>query len=164
MPSALLRSFLFTWMMPSSSGTAGVAGPDGVAELTSWWRVLLEMALASEASWKSSGPLPCPLPHPPSSPQEKGHWCRECNKGYTTKQALVAHHKAKHGPAPSVEELTCLTCSKIFKVVKTMREHLATHKGPFPCQVEGCQAGPFSLPKRLNWHLEEAHRFSTRKE
>ena len=65
--------------------------------------------------------------------QEKGHWCRECNKGYTTKQALVAHLKAKHGPAPLVEELTCPTCSKIFKVVKTMREHLATHKGPLHC-------------------------------
>ena len=65
--------------------------------------------------------------------QEKGHWCRECNKRYTTKQALVAHLKAKHGPAPSVEELTCPTCGKIFRVVKTMREHLATHKGPFHC-------------------------------
>ena len=94
----------------------------------------------------------------------KGYWCRECKKGYTTKQALVAHLKAKHGPAPSVEELTCPTCGKIFKVVKTMKEHLATHKWPFHCQVEGCQAGPFSLPKRLNWHLEEAHGFSTTKE
>ena len=102
--------------------------------------------------------------HLKSCGQEKGHWCRECNKGYTTKQALVAHLKAKHGPAPSVEELTCLTCGKIFRVVKTMRQHLATHKGPFHCRVEGCQAGPFSLPKRLNRHLEEAHRFSARKE
>ena len=88
--------------------------------------------------------------HRRSCGQEKGHWCQECSKGYTTKQALVAHLKAKHGPAPSVEELTCPTCGKIFKLIKTMREHLATHKGPFPCQVEGCQAGPFSLPKRLN--------------
>ena len=102
--------------------------------------------------------------HLKSCGQEKGHWCRDCNKGYTTKQVLVAHLKAKHGPAPSVEELTCPTCGKIFKIVKTMREHLATHKGPFHCQVEGCQAGPFSLPKRLNWHLEEKHGFSTRKE
>ena len=102
--------------------------------------------------------------HLKSCGQEKGYWCRECNKGYTTKQTLVAHLKAKHGPAPSVEELTCPTCSKIFKVVKTMREHVATHKGPFHCRVEGCQAGPFSLPKRLNRHLEEAHGFSARKE
>ena len=93
--------------------------------------------------------------HLKSCGQEKGHWCRECNRGYTTKQALVVHLKAKHGPAPSVEELTCPTCAKIFKIVKTMREHFATHKGPFYCQVEGCQAGPFSLPKRLNQHLEE---------
>ena len=71
--------------------------------------------------------------HLKSCGQEKGHWCRECKKGYTTKQALVAHLKAKHGPALSVEELTSLTCSKIFRVVKTMREHLATHKGPFHC-------------------------------
>ena len=102
--------------------------------------------------------------HLKSCGQEKGHWCWECNKGYTTKQALVAHLKAKHGPEPSVEELTCPTCGKIFRVVKTMQEHLATHKGPFHCRVEGCQAGPFSLPKRLNRHLEEAHRFSARKE
>ena len=71
--------------------------------------------------------------HLKSCGQEKGHWCRECSKGYTTKQALVAHLKAKHGPAPSVEKLTCPTCSKIFNIVKTMREHLATHKGPFHC-------------------------------
>ena len=102
--------------------------------------------------------------HQRSCGQEKGHWCQECSKGYTTKQALVAHLKAKHGPAPSVEELTCPTCGKIFKLIKTMWEHLATHKGPFPCRVEGCQAGPFSLPKRLNWHLEKAHGFSARKE
>ena len=71
--------------------------------------------------------------HLKSCGQEKGHWCSKCNKGYTTKQALVANLKAKHGLAPSVEELTCLTCSKIFRVVKTMREHLAAHKGPFHC-------------------------------
>ena len=66
--------------------------------------------------------------HLKSYGQEKGHWCRECNKGYTTKQALVAHLKAKHGLAPSVEELTCPTCGKIFRVVKTMREHLTTQR------------------------------------
>ena len=71
--------------------------------------------------------------HLKSCGQEKGHWCQECSKGYTTKQALVAHLKAKHGPAPSVEELTCPTYGKIFNIVKTMQEHLATHKGPFHC-------------------------------
>ena len=29
--------------------------------------------------------------HVKSCGQEKGHWCQECNKGYTTKQTLVAH-------------------------------------------------------------------------
>ena len=82
--------------------------------------------------------------HLKSCGQEKGHWCRGCNKGYTTKQALVAHLKAKHGLAPSVKKLTCPACGKIFRVVKTMREYLATHKGPFHCRVEGCQACPFS--------------------
>ena len=53
--------------------------------------------------------------HLKSCGQEKGHWCKECNRGYTTKQALVAHLKAKHGPAPSIEELTCPTCGKVFK-------------------------------------------------
>ena len=71
--------------------------------------------------------------HLKSCEQEKGHWCRECNREYTTKQALVAHLKAKHGPPPSVVELTCPTCGKILKIVKAMREHLATDKGPFHC-------------------------------
>ena len=95
---------------------------------------------------------------------EKGHWCQTCKKGYTTKQALVAHLKVKHGPAPTVEQLTCSTCSKVFQLVKTMREHMASHKGPFFCRVEGCGAGPFSLPKCLNRHMEERHCFSARKE
>ena len=96
--------------------------------------------------------------------QEKGHWCQECNRGYTTKQALVAHLKAKHGPPPTVEQLTCPTCSKVFKLIKTMHEHMASPKGPFYCRVEGCSAGLFSLPKHLNRHVEEKHRFSARKE
>ena len=96
--------------------------------------------------------------------KDKQHNCQSCNKGYTTKQALTAHLKAKHGPAPTTEELTCPTCGKVFKLIKTMREHLATHKGPYPCPVEGCDDGPFSLPKRLNRHLAEKHGFAARKQ
>ena len=103
-------------------------------------------------------------PHMKSCSQEKGHWCQECNKGYTTKQALVAHLKVKHSPAPTVEQLTCPISSKVFKVIKTMREHMASHKGPFHCRVKGCSAGLFLLPKHLNRHMEEKHRFSARKE
>ena len=66
--------------------------------------------------------------HMKSCSQEKGHWCQECNKGYTTKQALVAHLEVKHSPAPTVEQLTCPISSKVFKVIKTMREHMASHK------------------------------------
>ena len=102
--------------------------------------------------------------HMESCSQEKGHWCQECNKGYITKQALVAHLKVKHSPAPTVEQLTCLISSKVFKVIKTMREHMASHKGLFHCRVKGCSAGLFLLPKRLNRHTEEKHRFSARKE
>ena len=69
--------------------------------------------------------------------QEKGHWCQTCKKGYTTKQALVAHLKVKHGPAPTVEQLTCPTCSKVFKLVKTMHEHMASHKGPSFAEWKG---------------------------
>ena len=82
--------------------------------------------------------------------QEKGHWCQECNKGYTTKQTLVAPLKVKHGPAPTVEQLTRPTCSKVFKVFKTMWEHITSHKGLFHCRVKGCSAGLFLLPKCLN--------------
>ena len=96
--------------------------------------------------------------------QEKGHWCQECNRGYTTKQALVAHLKVKHGPASTVEQLMCPTCFNVFKVIKTMWEHMASHKGPFHCRVEGCSAGLYSLPKCLNRHTEEKHIFAARKE
>ena len=96
--------------------------------------------------------------------QDKQHNCQACGKGYTTKQALVAHIKAKHGPPPTTKELTCPISEKVFKVLKTMREHMATHKGPFPCPVEGCTNGPFSLPKRLNRHLAERHEFSACKQ
>ena len=71
--------------------------------------------------------------HEKSCGQEKSHWCKACNLGYTTKQALVHHLKAKHGSAPKKEELTCATCGKEFNMVKTMHEHLASHKGPFYC-------------------------------
>ena len=102
--------------------------------------------------------------HKKSCGQEKSHWCKACNLGYTTKQALVHHLKAKHGPAPTKEELTCATCGKEFKLVKTMQEHLASHKGPFYCRVPGCSAGPFSLPKHLNQHMAEKHDFAACRE
>ena len=102
--------------------------------------------------------------HQKSCGQEKSHWCKACNLGYTTKQALVHHLKAKHGPAPTKEELTCTTCGKEFKLVKTMQEHLASHKGPFYCHIPGCSTGPFSLPKCLNWHMAEKHDFAACRE
>ena len=95
---------------------------------------------------------------------DKQHNCQACGKGYSTKQVLVAHIKAKHGPPPTTKELTCPVHEKIFKVLKTMREHVAMHKGPFPCLVEGCTDWPFSLPKRLNRHLAERHGFSAHKQ
>ena len=95
---------------------------------------------------------------------DKQHNCQACGRGYTTKQALVAHMKAKHGPPPTTKELTCPICEKVFKVLKTMCEHVATHKGSFPCPVEGCTDGPFSLPKWLNRHLAERHGFSAHKQ
>ena len=94
----------------------------------------------------------------------KRHFCMECNRGYASKQALVAHMKAKHGPEPAPADLVCPTCGRAFKIVKTMREHLAVHRGPYPCLVEGCSDGPFSLPKRLNHHMAVKHGFSTRRE
>ena len=102
--------------------------------------------------------------HQKSCGQDKGHWCKACNLGYTTKQALVHHLKAKHGPAPTEEELTCATRGKEFKLVKTLREHLASHKGPFYCHIPGCRTGPFSLPKCLNQHMAKKHDFVARRE
>ena len=52
--------------------------------------------------------------HQKSCGWDKSHWCKAYNLGYTTKQALVHHLKAKHGPAPTKEELTCATCGKEF--------------------------------------------------
>ena len=94
----------------------------------------------------------------------KRHFCMECNRGCASEQALVAHMKAKHGPEPAREDLVCPTCGKAFKIVKTMHEHLAVHRGPYPCLVEGCSDGPFSLPKRLNYHMAVKHGFSARRE
>ena len=95
---------------------------------------------------------------------DKQHNCQACGRGYTTKQTLVAHIKAKHCPPPTTKELTCPVCEKVFKALKTMREHVATHKGPFSCLVEGCTDGLFSLPKWLNRHLAERHGFSALKQ
>ena len=74
------------------------------------------------------------------------HNCCACGKGYHNKQSLVEHLKSKHQPAPSVEDRTCPDCGVVFNLIKTMREHRATHRGPFPCPVEGCKE-EFSLPK-----------------
>ena len=89
------------------------------------------------------------------------HNCQACGKGYHTKQALVQHMKVHHPPA-SEKECTCLDCKVVFKLVKTMREHWATHRGPFPCPVEDCPS-VFSLPKCCNRHLREKHGFDARR-
>ena len=75
---------------------------------------------------------------------EKGHWCKVYNLGCTTKQALVHHLKAKHCPAPTKEELTCATCSKEFKLVKTMREHLAVTRAHFTVMFQGAAQVPLA--------------------
>ena len=87
--------------------------------------------------------------------------CQTCSKGYHTKQALVQHLKFHHPPA-SEKERTCPDCKVVFNLVKTMREHRATHRGPFPCPVEDCPA-VFSLPKHRNHHLREKHGFDARR-
>ena len=81
---------------------------------------------------------------------EFAHNCKTCGRGYHTKQVLVQHLKV-HRPLASREERTCPDCKVEFKLVKTMREHWATHRGPFPCPVEDCPA-IFSLPKCHNRH------------
>ena len=65
------------------------------------------------------------------------HNCQKCGKGY--------HLKAKHQPAPSAADRTCLECGVVFNLLKTMRKHRAVHRGPFPCPVEGCKE-ELSLP------------------
>ena len=77
--------------------------------------------------------------------QDCPHNCVTCWKGYHSKQALLQHLKV-HQPPASVEDHTCPDCKQVFNLVKTMREHRATHRGPFPCPVEDCPA-VFSLPK-----------------
>ena len=84
-----------------------------------------------------------------------------CGKGYHSKQALLQHLKV-HQPPTSVEDHTCPDCKQVFNLVKTMREHRATHRGPFPCPVEDCPA-VFSLPKCHNRHLREKHGFDSRR-
>ena len=72
--------------------------------------------------------------------------CHDCRKGYHNKQSLVEHLKSKHQPAPSVEARTCPDCGVVFNLIKTMREHRAMHRGPFPYPGEDCKE-EFSLPK-----------------
>ena len=84
-----------------------------------------------------------------------------CGKGYHSKQALLQHLKV-HQPPASVEDRSCPDCKQVFNLVKTMREHRATHRGPFPCPMEDCPA-IFSLPKRRNRHLREKHGFDSRR-
>ena len=93
--------------------------------------------------------------------QDCPHNCVTCGKGYHSKQALLQHLKV-HQPPASVEDRTCPDCKQVFNLVKTMREHRATHRGPFPCPVEDCPA-VFSLPKRRNRHLREKHGFDSRR-
>ena len=93
--------------------------------------------------------------------KEFTHNCKACGRGYHIKQVLVQHLKVHHPPA-SKEECTCLDCKVEFKLVKTMREHWATHRGPFPCPVEDCP-GMFSLPKCHNHHLREKHGFDAKR-
>ena len=93
--------------------------------------------------------------------QDCPHNCVSCGKGYHSKQALLQHLKV-HQPPASVEDHTCPDCKQVFNLVKTMREHRATHRGPFPCPVEDCPA-TFSLPKCRNHHLREKHGFDSRR-
>ena len=87
------------------------------------------------------------------------HNCKTCSKGYHTKQALVQHVKV-HWPAK--RSAPAQSAKLEFKLVKTMREHRATHRGPFPCPVEDCPT-MFSLPKCHNCHLREKHGFDARR-
>ena len=89
------------------------------------------------------------------------HNCRACGKGYHTKQALVQQLKV-HCPPGSKKEHTYPDCKVVFNLVKTMREHWATHREPFPYPVEDCPA-VFSLPKHCNHHLQEKHGFDARR-
>ena len=73
------------------------------------------------------------------------HNCKTCGKGHHTK-----------------EECTWPDCKVEFNLVKTMREHQATHRGPFPCQVEDCPT-MFSLPKCCNHHLHKKHGFDAKR-
>ena len=93
--------------------------------------------------------------------QDCPHNCVTCGKDYHSKQALLQHLKV-HQPPASVEDRTCPDSKQVFNLVKTMREHRATHRGPFPCPVEDCPA-VFSLPKRHNRHLREKHGFDSRR-
>ena len=71
---------------------------------------------------------------------------------------------------PGKDEVHCTFCRKDFPsakfsggtCVKTMREHRAMHRGPFPCPVEDCLA-TFSLPKHCNHHLREKRGFDSRR-
>ena len=60
--------------------------------------------------------------------------CIECVRGYTTKQALVAHLRARHGSPPALGELLYVLCAK--KGFQSAEDHEGTH---------GLYQGAFSM-------------------
>ena len=89
-------------------------------------------------------------------------------------EALVINDASKIGATESpfdlqpqqdvitTDQTPCPDCKVEFKLVKTMREHRATYRGPFPCPVEDCPA-IFSLPKCRNLHLRAKHYFDAKR-
>ena len=66
--------------------------------------------------------------------QEMQLHCIECVRGYTTKQALVAHLRARHGSPPALGELLYVLCAK--KGFQSAEDHEGTH---------GLSQGAFSM-------------------
>lgn len=63
--------------------------------------------------------------------------CDECDRRYTTEQALAMHQGLCHGDAPLL--IKCNVCAKLFKGRASLQRHMQTHTGnkPFTCDV--CQ-------------------------
>ncbi len=83
----------------------------------------------------------------------------DCSKKYRTRFSLKRHYLSHLG----IKQHQCPHCSKRFRLVQYLNEHIYTHTGerPFVCAYPGCskrfrQAGKLSIHKKQHAPINTA--------
>lgn len=81
----------------------------------------------------------------------KGFPCKNCDQVFDTNVALRSHTNADHGPPP---KHTCEICSKGFRRLANLEQHILTHAAPKPEKKYTCQtcSKVFGRANTLNRH------------